>query len=345
MGKQREQFSRPPLERIFEFHNLIQAGKYPNCSTLARRFEVHLRTVNRDLDFMRDRLKLPLEYDSQRRGFYYTEPVEHFPMVPMTEAEIFALLVAHKAIAQYQGTPFERPLTTAFRKMAGQLDQNTKVGVDNLGTLLSFRPWAPEMADIENFQILTRALREKRALKFLYRNLGAKDKLQRLVHPYHLACIENHWYLYAFDVTKKAIRTFVLTRLSDPEITNEKFTVPKAFDVNEYLKGTFMAFTGDSDYEVVVEFDAWATDLIRGRRWHSSQEITDLPDGFSRIRLHLNSIEEIVGWVLSWGAHATVVGPDELLKRVRETAQAVANKCGTPGPTSRKVSPAESQPG
>ena len=120
MAKAKEQFSRPPLERIFEFHNLIQAGKYPNCTTLARKFEVHLRTVNRDLEFMRDRLQLPLEYDSERRGFYYTKPVENFPLVPMTESEVFALLVAHKAIAQSRGTPFEQPLATAFRKLAGK---------------------------------------------------------------------------------------------------------------------------------------------------------------------------------------------------------------------------------
>ena len=121
MGKAKKlPLSRPPLERIFEFHNLIQAGKYPNCFTLARKFEVHVRTINRDLDFMRDRLDLPLEYNSQRRGYYHTRSVEHFPLVPMTEAEIFALLVAHKAIAQDQGARFEHPLQTAFRKLSGQ---------------------------------------------------------------------------------------------------------------------------------------------------------------------------------------------------------------------------------
>jgi predicted DNA-binding transcriptional regulator YafY len=69
MRNARDQFSRPPLERIFAFHNLIQAGKYLNCSMLARRFEVHLLTVNRDLEFMRDRLGLLIEYEPARRGF------------------------------------------------------------------------------------------------------------------------------------------------------------------------------------------------------------------------------------------------------------------------------------
>ena len=331
MGKVNHQpLSRPPVERIFQFHNLIQAGKYPNCSTLARKFEVHLRTVNRDLEFMRDRLRLPLEYDSQRRGFYYTRPVEHFPLVPITESEIFALLVAHKAIAQYQGTPFERPLATAFQKLSGQLDHNAHYALGNPDEVLSFRPLAPEVADLEKFQTLTRALTEKRALKFSYRNLGARNPRQRLVHPYHLACIENHWYLFAFDVDRNDMRTFVLTRLSSPEITGQRFTVPEKFDPNDYLKGAFTVFKGNADYEVVIDFDAWASDLLRGRKWHPSQEVTELPEGGSRMRLRLDSIEEMVGWVLSWGEHATVSRPKALQERVSKAAKRVLQKYGTP---------------
>jgi len=294
---------------------------------LARQFEVHVRTIHRDLDFMRDRLDLPLEYDSRRRGYYYTRPVEHFPLVPMTEAEIFALLVAHKAIAQYQGTPFERPLQTAFQKLSGQLDQDAHYALGSPDEVLSFRPLAPEMTDLENFQTLTRALKEKRALRFSYRNLGAANSRQRLVHPYHLACIENHWYLFAFDVDRKAMRTFVLARLAAPVLTSDRFTPPAKFDPNEYLKGSFAVFKGDADYEVVVDFDAWATDLLRGRRWHPTQELTELAEGRSRLRLRLNSLEEMVGWVLSWGAHATAVRPRALLERVHSGAKSVADLC------------------
>ena len=82
--------SRPPLERMMRFHNLIKEDSFPNCTKLAQEFEVTVRTVMRDLDFMRDRLLLPIEFDSQRNGFHYTEPVDQFPQMPFSEAEIFA---------------------------------------------------------------------------------------------------------------------------------------------------------------------------------------------------------------------------------------------------------------
>ena len=243
--------------------------------------------------------------------------------MPVPEAEIFALEVVHKAVAQYRGTPFEHPLALAFKKLTGQLDSSSKYMLTNLDQAMSFRPFAPEDSDLENFEILTCALKERRVLKFQYRNLDTEKSQARQVHPYHLACVENHWYLFAFDVKRQAMRTFALVRLKSPEITPERFKLPKKFDLNEYLKGSFSVFKGEDDHEVVVDFDSWAADLVRGRKWHASQEIIELPRRQLRLRLRLNSIHEAERWVLSWGAHATVIQPQALANRLRETAKAL----------------------
>ena len=319
-------FSRPPLERMMRFHNLIKEESFPNCTKLAQEFEVTVRTVMRDLDFMRDRLMLPIEFNTQRNGFFYTEPVEQFPQLPFSEAEIFALLVAHKAVSQYRGTPFEQPLALAFKRLTGQLDSSARYSLNNLDEALSFRPFAPEDNDLDTYEVLTRALKDRRVVKFQYRNLDADKAQTRMVHPYHLACVDNHWYLFAFDVKRQAMRTFALPRLKSPEITTERFTIPKKFNLSEHLKGSLTVFKGEDDYEVVVDFDSWGADLIRGRKWHASQEITELPRRQLRLRLRLNSIEEAERWVLSWGAHATIVRPQALAKRLHATAATLQSR-------------------
>ena len=321
-----QSFSRPPWERMMRFHDLIKEKAYPNCNHVAKEFEVSWRTIMRDVDFMKCRLKLPIEFDSYRNGYYYTKPVDQFPQLPLSESEVFALLVAHKAIAQYRGTPFEHPLAMAFKRLTGQLDSFTKFSLGNLDEALSFRPFAPEDTDLQTFEVLTRALKERRVLKFQYRNLDAEKSQARLVHPYHLGCIDNHWYLFAFDVKRQAMRTFALPRLKSPEITAERFTIPKKFNLAEYLKGSLTVFKGDADYEIVVDFDSWGADLIRGRKWHASQEITELPRRQLRLRLRLNSIEEAERWVLSWGSHATVVRPQALANRLHGIAKALQSR-------------------
>ena len=79
---------------------------------------------------------------------------------------MFALLVADKAIAQYHGMPFQKPLRMAFKKLTGQLDGQERYSLENLGLALSFRPSAPEDSDLNSFRVLTKALQERRALKF-----------------------------------------------------------------------------------------------------------------------------------------------------------------------------------
>ena len=312
------------MARMFRIHEILQEGKYPNCTTLAADLEVVPRTIMRDLDCMRDRLKLPIAFEAQRRGYYYTQPVAHFPSPPMSEAEVFGLLVANKAIAQYHGTPFAQILEKAYRKLTGQLDAEARFSLGSLDAAFSFRPFAPEEGELRSFEMLTTAVRERREMRFRYRKVGRARAERRHVRPYHLGCVENQWYLFAFDLERQAMRTFLLSRLTAPELLEERFTLEKPFDLNEYLRGSFGVFKGAEDHEVVIDFDAWAADLVRGRRWHHSQELIELPRRGLRLKLRLNSLEEAERWVLSWGVHATAVQPQRLVARIRAIAGQVA---------------------
>jgi hypothetical protein len=63
--------SRAPLRRMQRINESLKAGKFPNCQQLAQEFEMCPKTIQRDFDFMRDSLNLPIQYDPKRAGFYY----------------------------------------------------------------------------------------------------------------------------------------------------------------------------------------------------------------------------------------------------------------------------------
>ena len=93
--------SRPPLERMMKIHQAIQSGEFPNTTKLAEQLEVSTKSIQRDIEFMRDRFELPLEYNKARNGYFYSQEVSAFPTLQITEGELFALLVAEKALQQY----------------------------------------------------------------------------------------------------------------------------------------------------------------------------------------------------------------------------------------------------
>ena len=63
------------IERMMRIHRLIENKEYPNCSNIAKEFERSVRTIKRDVDFMKTRLNLPIEFDVGRNGYFLRRPV------------------------------------------------------------------------------------------------------------------------------------------------------------------------------------------------------------------------------------------------------------------------------
>lgn len=95
---QHECRSRPPLRRMVEIHKAIQSGHYPNCAGLALEMEVSHKTAKRDVEFMRDELNMPIEFDPHRKGYFYLRPVDGAAIVPALGGVFAALLVASGAV-------------------------------------------------------------------------------------------------------------------------------------------------------------------------------------------------------------------------------------------------------
>ena len=134
-----ENGGRPPipLERMLRIHQALQSGRHPNAVTLAASLEVSTKSIHRDLEFMRDRLGLPIEYDGRRFGYFYTEHVKAFPTLQITEGEIFALVVAERALQQYRGTSFEQPLLSALKKMEQSLPETISLSLSDVAQTIA----------------------------------------------------------------------------------------------------------------------------------------------------------------------------------------------------------------
>lgn len=314
---------RPPLERMLRIHQAIQSGGFPNASSLASELEVSSKSIHRDLEFMRDRLQLPLEFDRQRGGYGYTEEVNAFPTLQITEGELFALIVAEKALQQYRGTSFEKPLLSAIRKMEQSLPETISLNLAEVERTISFRTRAESMLDLKVFDALAKAISGRRQLEVTYRKPGQAQTEQRIIDPYHLANINGEWFLFAFDHLRKDVRTFVPARIKGLKWTGRGFTPSRRFCLEGRLRDSFGVHSGEGDFEVVIRFDAAVADYIREKRWHDSQQLKELSRGRVELHLRLSSLSEVERWVLSWGGKARVVRPKQLADNVRGAAERI----------------------
>jgi len=311
---------------MLRIHQQLQSGGFPNASTLAASLEVSSKSIHRDLEFMRDRLALPLAYDAIRHGYAYTQPVAAFPTLQISEGELFALLVAEKALQQYRGTTFEQPLLQAFKKIAASLPDTISLNLSEWEQTISFRTSAETILNLEIFDRVAKSMARRQQLRLSYRKPGQSTAESRLVDPYHLANINGEWFLFAFDHLRRAIRTFSPARIQAAEPTGKTFAKPKKFSLDRELRDSFGVHSGHEQHRVVVQFDAAVADYIREKRWHPSQGLKELGGGSVEMELRLSSLSEVERWILGWGGHAKVLSPPRLIESIRHAAREILAK-------------------
>ena len=313
---------------MLRIHQAIQSGNHPNASSLAQEMEVSAKSIHRDLEFMRDRLDLPLEYEAAHGGYHYTEAVNAFPTLQITEGELFALLVAEKALQQYRGTNFEKPLLSAFKKMSASLPDTISLNLADWEQSISFRTRAEPVVNLEIFDALGKATAQRQQLELTYRKAGQREPELRVVDPYHLANINSEWYLFAFDHLRKDVRTFVPARIKAMKPTGKTFARPHKFSLEKRMRDSFGVYSAQGEFQVAIRFAETVADYIREKKWHDSQELIELKDGEVELRLKLSSLPEIERWVLGWGGNAVVLKPAELAEMVRKSAEKILTNQG-----------------
>jgi predicted DNA-binding transcriptional regulator YafY len=191
---------------------------------------------------------------------------------------------------------------------------------------LVFAPADPAAdAEHRHFALLLEAIQRRRELQLDYRKPRPGAALEtRLVHPLHLAYLEHRWVLVAYDAVRRVPRNFLLARIRAAKFTSRIFEPPAKFDLQRYLGNSLGRFSGETDHEVRVVFDAEVAPYLRERPWHASQQIAERPDGGIEATFRLNHLNDIERRILACGAHAQVLAPAELRERLGRTAAAMA---------------------
>ena len=333
-NKSRSGGTRRPIERIMKIHEAVRRGRYPNCKTLAKKIEVTQKTVQRDINFMRDDLDLPIEYDRVRHGYYYTKSVGDFPLVDVSAEDAVALFLARRALSPLQNSPLEATLRQSFKRLSQSLRGRISFCWSDLDQAFSVSEFGIAKADVAVFEKLSRAVIQSMEVSFDYRSLRASTEERRKVRPYSMTDVGGGWYLIGFDLVRKAIRTFAVQRMKGIRVSQKGFIRPDDFDAESYLGESFgiwrTAGSTGKRHKVRVRLEGWAARVAAERRWHPSQDIkvkvakgrTDVVE----IAFELAGFEEITRWILSWGSLAEVISPKSLRDHVAKEIAGAAKR-------------------
>jgi len=325
---ERAGISRRPLFRIYEIHSAVLRGHYPNCTKLAEQIGVQPKTIQRDISFMRDELKLPLVYDEILHGYFYDQDVSEFPVFQTSVEELAGLFLARNALESVRGTPLSGVLSGAFAKLTRGIMEKVEFSWEDLDQSFTRKVVQQNPRDVQRFGELAKAIVEQLVTTFHYRKLGADQAELRKVQPLHMGEVEGGWYLIGHDLERDALRTFALPRMTRIKVSKTRFDRPEGFSGSKHLKQSFGIWhvAGDFNRHLVrVELRNYAARLAQERQWHPTQEVHALNSRGTRveIRFEVGRLEEVLRWVLSFGRQARVLGPPELIKMLRDEIRAM----------------------
>ena len=289
------------------------------------------RTIRRDIEWMRDYLGMPVEYDSQRKGLRYTEENCSMPAIPIKESELFFILVADRALQQYKNTPLHNKLKDVFNRILAAIPENKVLVEPELLSHLhiTFMDEPVRKMDLGIWEEVSKALYQQRQLRIMHRNAHTKKHTVREVDPYHLVATGRGraWYLVAYCHKRRAVRMFALQRIIKAERCRGRFTIPEDFDAKSML-GNFGAFASPEAYDMEIHFDKNAAPYIQEQEWLENQTIEKAPGGaiIFRSRGETTHIDVLARWVLSWGRSARVVAPPSLVKAVKAELAATVDQ-------------------
>jgi predicted DNA-binding transcriptional regulator YafY len=312
------------LERVFWIDREIRASRYPNARIVAQHFEVSTKTAQRTLDFMRDRLKLPLDYSAERRGWYYTESTHGLTAVELTDGDLIAILIVERLAREYRGTAIGLQVQEAFAKVLGAMTNKISIDFEALVEAYSFEASATAESDPQIFQQLGRATRERHRIEMTYFTAGRGELTERRADPLHLRNYLSEWYVIAFDHLRGEVRDFHLGRIRQLTVLDEFFDWPVGFDLSAYLNSGFGMMRGREPFQVEIVFDEYQARWMRERKsFHPTEEREEMPDGGLRLRMQVTALDSVKRFVMQYGSHARIIAPEALRQAVRDEIEAM----------------------
>ena len=310
-------------ERFIWFDSQVRRKKYPNATSLAEKFEISTKTAQRDIDFMRDRLNCPMEYDQSQKGYYYFEDTYSLPMVYLSSEELAALLIARKMLKDIGNGCIGEEISSIVNKITNVLSRHMADG-NHIDENFSFQLIEYSPAPEEVFKTVLEACLKKRCMSFSYYSPAKEERSLRTVDPYHLFNYMGTWHLIAFCHLRKHIRDFVLNRISEAKILDDTFDVLEDFDVKEYFQSSFGLYKGKAREMVTLRFSPLKSKWIIDQIWHRDQKVKLYKDGSLELSFPVADFSEIKMEILKHGDKVEVIKPKALRDLIKTEAQNIS---------------------
>lgn len=294
------------IDRLIGILSILLQEEKTTAPELAKRFEVSRRTINRDIEDL-CKAGIPIRTAQGSGGGISIMDGYRMDRTILTSKDMQMILAGLRSLDSVSGSQYY-----------GQLMEKIQIGSSKFisgrdSMLIDLSSWykgslAPKI------EVIQSAIENRHFIQFKY--YAPSGESMRRIEPYYLVFQWSSWYVWGWCLDREDYRLFKLNRMERvveteqgfmcrdvlmPDLSNEKI-FPGGIKVKAF-------FTPDMKWRLVEEF--------------GSHCFTEVDDGRLLFTADYTDMENLVTWLMTFGAKAEVIEPKEVRDMIRRNAEEI----------------------
>ena len=302
---------------------ILYSRKQPiNITELAGDLETNPRNIPEYVKELR-LIGFDIEPVHGKYGGYVLNRESTFPAVRLSDAEREAFMAGFEYLLLRNDFMEMENYKKAMQKVSSAIINRDSI-MDE--TMLAYRfPLVMPQEELEKrYFAIQQCILNKTVLDIKY--LSQKNEItKRTIHPYKLFMYNNAWFVLGFDESKGDIRYFKLNRIQDFAVQHRKFVQLLTYKESDYLDEYGMKNNGEW-YPIKLKLTGNYAMLVKERIYGKDQTIEEVDDKTTILSVKMQGQENILVFVLGFGANCEVLEPEWLKEKVIETIKEISKR-------------------
>lgn len=329
------------VERALAILLLLTRRQLVPATDLARRFEVSVRTIYRDIDRL-IALGIPVEAERGAEGGFRLSTDFLAPPIALNRVETTALLVALGLMRGLRAIPLQKDLESAEAKLLAALPHAARevlakgsrlIGIEQIPDDVFHRaPTQDRLADQQDaVNRFLEGILAQRRVEMRHPGSSGVDKLYE-VEPHGLLLDRNLWYLVGRSLAVDEVRMWRADRVREIVVTGMAFRPMPSFDIRTLLDRRWLEQAmrqWDRETEpAVLRVSAEAAESLRRDWFYRHATFVEEPDGHVLVSIPADRPANLIPVVRWLGAEAEIVAPASLREAMRADLDAIRARYG-----------------
>lgn len=325
-------------ERFHKIEALLGRHRAVSSAELQCELEVSRATLRRDLEYLRSRFHMPIEWSRDAGGYWLaqaddgTEQPSHMTQLWFSSPEIHALLTMQQLLGNLdpsgvlaaQIAPLQDRLTAllgrAGENEAAQLRQRVRV----IGL-------ARRAVEPKHFQRVGTALLQRKRLRIIYRARGTGNTTEREVSPLRLMHYRGNWHLDAWCHLRKGLRNFAVDAIQEATLLKTPAKEVSDAKLDATFGPSYGIFSGNRIRWARLRFTPERARWVANEEWHPQQRGRWDEQGHWLLDVPYADPRELVKDILQHVPDVEVLGPPGLRQEVRQRMEQGLQRLGAAG--------------